>query len=480
MGFSKAELARRADEARPVIERLANAGCRFVQMEMPDINGQLRGKLLPLANGLSLSGIGIGTVILTFKGGGGMCFSAPLCGTPQTGYPKMVAIPDFSTAIALPWKRDVAAVLCDYYMEDGSLCALSPRHMLRMAEAELAKLDYSSRMALEYELYIVHENDELMRQGKFADLQSFQRGLDVWSLSKAPSFEDLAKEFMTRCEAAGIPIETFHTEFGHGMFEYSFEPQGGLKAADDSARAKLYMRQLCAERGLAPCYMAAKFFSRGEAFSGNTYSGCHHNFSLARRSENAFWDDSAQDLSRIAHQAAAGILETMPAFNIIYRPWVNSYRRIDYHLGAPENASWGKEHHFAAIRVVHGSAPAKLTRFEHRVPGADVNPYLSIASILKGTLRGIRGNLSPPPFATGDVLEEKNGARLARSMPEAIELFRKSPAAAEEFGAAFVEHLAIVKEEEWKDFATAVASPEAALGKGPVTDWEFARYFNFA
>jgi glutamine synthetase len=476
MGFSKADLGRRADEARPVIERLTAAGCRFVQMEMPDINGQLRGKLLPLGHGLSPSGIGIGTVILTFKGGGDICFGAPLCGS-ETGFPKMVAVPDYATAVSLPWKRDVAAVLCDYYMEDGSPCTLSPRQILRTAEAELTKLDYSSRMALEYEFYIVEENDELMRQGKFAQLQSFQRGLDVWSLSKTPSFEDLAKEFMSRCEAVGIPVETFHTEFGHGMFEYSFVPQSGLKAADDSARAKLYMKQLCAERGLAASFMAAKFFG---ADGGNTYCGCHHNYSLARGSENVFWDESTQGLSQVASQAAAGILETMAAFNIIFRPWVNSYRRINCHLGAPENASWAKEHHHAAIRVVHGSAPAKLTRFEHRVPGADVNPYLSVAAILKATLRGIRGNLRPPPFAVGDILEEKNGTRLPRAMPESIDLFRMSPIAAEEFGPEFVEHLAIVKQEEWKDFSDAVASPEAALGKSPVTDWEFARYFNFA
>jgi glutamine synthetase len=65
-------------------------------------------------------------------------------------------------------------------------------------------------------------------------------------------------------------------------------------------------------------------------------------------------------------------------------------------------------------------------------------------------------------------------------MPAAIELFRHSPQAVEAFGSAFVEHFAIVKAEEWADFAKAVASPEAALQKAPVTDWEFARYFNDA
>jgi len=71
-----------------------------------------------------------------------------------------------------------------------------------------------------------------------------------------------------------------------------------------------------------------------------------------------------------------------------------------------------------------------------------------------------------------------NEARsLGRTMPEAIEIFRKSPLSAEAFGAPFVENLALLKEEEWTEFGKAVASPEATLQKGPVTNWEYVRYF---
>src|SRR5205814_1964534 len=119
------------------------------------------------------------------------------------------------------------------------------------------------------------------------------------------SFEGLAKEFMSRCEAAGIHVEAFHSEYGHGMFEYTFMPQTPLKAADDSVRAKLYLKQLCAEQGLVASYMAAIGASPGDSFSG-----CHHNFSLARGDENAFWDPRERSLSKVAGHAAAGILET--------------------------------------------------------------------------------------------------------------------------------------------------------------------------
>src|SRR5271170_8127010 len=168
----------------------------------------------------------------------------------------------------------------------------------------------------------------------------------------------------------------------------------------------------------------------------------------------------------------------MPAFSILYRPWVNSYRRMDHLLWNPENASWGKDNYTVALRVVHGAVPKKLTRFEHRVPGSDVNPYLTIASILHGALRGLRDARVPGPYAQGEAIMEKHWPLLPHTMLEAGTVFRESPDAVNAFGADFVENLVHVKREEWADFAAAVESPQAALAKGPVTQWEFARYFD--
>jgi glutamine synthetase len=69
---------------------------------------------------------------------------------------------------------------------------------------------------------------------------------------------------------------------------------------------------------------------------------------------------------------------------------------------------------------------------------------------------------------------------LPHGLPEAVEAFRSSVAAAESFGPAFVEHLAHVKQDEWKDFTEAVQEPNRDLNSGPVTEWELNRYFNHA
>src|SRR5262249_47048182 len=153
------------------------------------------------------------------------------------------------------------------------------------------------------------------------------------------------------------------------------------------------------------------------------------------------------------------------------------FRRMDRQYFNPENASWAKDNHSAGLRVVTGAVPERLTRFEHRAPGSDVNPYLTIASIVMGCIRGLNEGVEPPPYATGDVMLDKRWALLPHTMPEAVQAFRESPAAVAGFGRGFVEHLAFLKTEEWKDFSADVPSPAEALKKPPVTPWEFKRYF---
>jgi glutamine synthetase len=474
MLFSNTELAVRAEKTRAVIEQLTTAGCRFVQMEIPDNNGVIRGKLVTLKKGLGAVGMALPRLLLCVKGGDKVSFNSPFSNFGN-GLLKLTAVPDLSTVVALPWKQDVAAVLCDYYMDDGSRCPLDPRHILRSTEETITKMNYSVQVALECEFYIVIDNDALMREGRFAELQSFGRDHDTLSLTRIPSYEGLAKEFIGRCNAADIRVDTFHTEGGRGMFEYSFEPQSAVKAADDYVRAKLLLKQLCAERGLAATYMAAKFYGTGDSFSG-----CHHNLSLLRGGKNAFWDESSSELSTVARYAAAGILKTMPAFNLIYRPWPNSYRRMDRHLFNPQNASWGKDNHSVALRVVTGATPDTLTRFEHRAPGADVNPYLAIASILFGCILGIKERHKPPRYVVGDAMLDESSQLLPHTMPDAIEAFRSSPHTIAAFGKEFVDHLSFLKHEEWNDFSEAVAAPLETLKRSPVTSWESQRYFHFA
>ncbi len=471
--FSAAEIGGRERKAAAIRKKLAEKGYRFVQMEMPDINGYVRGKIATLDKGLSASGTGMSTLAVSLRSGDMPVMTPWSC--YENGFPKMTAVPDYDTVVEQPWKGDTAAVLCDYYLDDGSPCPMDARLMLKAAVAEYAKVGLEPRVAMEYEFYVFEADPELIRAGNLRALKPYGLGWDAYAIARVPSWEPLAKEFMTRMDQVGVDVEAFHTELGHGMLEYTFHHEGALKAADDAARAKLYFKQLCAERGLIPTYMTSPF-----AGTGDSNSGCHLNISLWKKGTNVCWDPKTRGVSGIGKHFIGGVLETMPAFNLIYRPWVNSYRRMDRLSWNPENASWGLDNHTTGIRVVHGSNPEKYTRFEHRAPGSDVNPYLTIASVLLGGLHGIREELDPGPYSEGDAMLDQRCARLPHSLAEATDAFRDSDLARRLMGQDFVNHLAAMKTEEWAEFQAWTKEKMVDFPGTGVTDWEYDRYLMWA
>ena len=351
---------------------------------------------------------------------------------------------------------------------------MDARQILKRVVAEYRKRDLEPRAALEYEFYIYQADDELLRQKRYRDLKTFGRGWDCYSISRVPSFEPLAREFLARMEGVGVHVDAFHTELGHGMYEFAIEHETPLKAADDAVRAKLYLKQLCSELGLLATFMPAIHVG-----TGDSANGAHHHLSLWRDGRNITLDPEQRRLSTLARQFAAGMMETMPDFHLVFRPWVNSYRRLNSLLWSPENASWGLDSHTAALRVIHGSVPEKHTRLEHRTPGSDVNPYLCLAMMLLGGLCGIENRLDPGDYAQGDPLKVERFKMLPRTLAESIELFRTSKHSRAMLGDVFVDHYAAVKTDEWNDFTRWAKDNGVELPTEKVTDWEFDRYFTW-
>jgi glutamine synthetase len=65
------------------------------------------------------------------------------------------------------------------------------------------------------------------------------------------------------------------------------------------------------------------------------------------------------------------------------------------------NKSWGAQNRSVAFRIPGG--PAKARRIEHRVAGADANPYLVAAALLASIQHGIESRLEP-----GQPAEQRN------------------------------------------------------------------------
>ena len=74
-------------------------------------------------------------------------------------------------------------------------------------------------------------------------------------------------------------------------------------------------------------------------------------------------------------------------------PTINSYRRLIPGIIAGYWANWGLDNRISTYRVPGERGAA--TRIEHRVAGADANPYLAIAASLACGYLGMVENLQP-------------------------------------------------------------------------------------
>jgi glutamine synthetase len=162
-------------------------------------------------------------------------------------------------------------------------------------------------------------------------------------------------------------------------------------------------------------------------------------------------------------QAMAGVLATMPELTLMYAPNVNSYKRFQPGSFAPTAVRWGYDNRTCALRVV-GHSPDAL-RFENRVPGGDVNPYLAIAAIAAGVLYGIEHELELEDACSGSAYADPTAPHVPGTLRDAAARWESGEIARQAFGDEVVDHYANN------------ARVEMAAFDAAVTDWELFRGF---
>lgn len=441
------------------LESLAESGIEIVQMETVDLDGALRGKFLPVEK-VKPDALGaFCTIVYQLTPVDDVWVSRH--SSFDNGFPDMRAQADPSTAVRWNWRPDTAAVMFDMLHVDGSPYPLAPRSVLKQVATRFAETGFEPRFGIEFETFVMRADEALMAQGRHHELKPLGGMHNAYRLTDAADARDLGAEFMRRMRGVGVNVEAFHTELGYGAIEFALAPAGAVEAADNAARAKCYFRQLCAERGLVATFMAK--WKVGESGSGG-----HVHQSVWRDGKNTFFDPARTTLSDTALSYGAGLIKSMPDFAVLFRPNVNSYRRFDHRSWSPENASWGYDNRSAALRAIRQPS-RNAYRFEHRVPGADTNMYLTLAAMLAGGHLGLTTSLMPSSAAEGNAALDESWARLPATLPEATEIFRNSAIAKDYLGAAFVEHYAASRDIEWQHWTAWQAEQ--------VTPYELKRYF---
>ncbi|MEO8423729.1 MAG: glutamine synthetase family protein [Actinomycetota bacterium] len=374
---------------------------------------------------------------------------------PHTGFNNGLAIPAPATLRVLPWLDRTALVLCDAYGPDGKIAEMAPRTILRRQVERMSTLGISLRAAFELEFFLFRGTYEQARANDYRSMHPSYHLHGDHDLLVAGYDERVIGEIRRSMPVAGVPVEVSQGEGGPGQHEISLAHAEPIEAADRHVVYKHGVKEIAARQAMAATFMAKV----DESLPG---SSCHVHVSFSKDDDNALGDPEA--LSDFGRGFVAGVLRYTPGFMPLHAPYANSYRRLVDGSWAPSNLTWGHDNRTVALRML-GSRNSY--RIEFRVPGADVNPYLSLAGFIAAGLAGVdRGDQPPAPIG-GDGYGV-DAPRGPVDLGHAVDLFAESKVAEVALGEGVHRHL------------LALARHEFDASRRAVTDWDRRRGFERA
>ncbi|MGW5850699.1 glutamine synthetase family protein [Streptomyces sp. NPDC055254] len=370
------------------------------------------------------------------------------------GYGDFAMHPDLATLRRIPWNPGSAFVLADLAWADGSPVVAAPRQILRRQLERLAEHGYTAMVGTELEFMVFQDTYEQAWNANYRGLTPANQYNIDYSVLGTGRIEPLLRRIRNEMQAAGLVVESAKGECNLGQHEIAFRYDEALTTCDQHAVYKTGAKEIASQEGVSLTFMA-KYDQR----EGNS---CHIHLSLGDADgRNAMAGDGPGGMSPVMRHFLAGQLAALRDFSLLYAPNINSYKRFQPGSFAPTAVAWGVDNRTCALRVVgHG----RSMRFENRLPGGDVNPYLAVAGLVAAGLYGIEHRLELPEVCTGNAYTG-DYAHVPATLREAAELWEHSEIAKAAFGPEVVAHYRNMARVELEAYDSAV------------TDWELRRSF---
>lgn len=436
--------------------RAAHPGIEAVQLYITDPSGVPRGKVAALheLERLYTTGRPVAGSILGLDVTGRDVEATGLVW--ETGDADLLCRPVPGTLRPAPWlARPTAQVMMSMYTLTGEPAPADPRHALARAVARLAARGLRAVLAVELEFYLLAPRGE----AGAAAVPPGSAHIDAYSLARLERTAPLFDEVYAAARAQGLPVETLMSEYAPGQFELTLAHRDdALRAVDEAVMLKRLLRGVAAKHGLAVTFMA-------KPYAHLAGSGMHLHVSLADGAGQNLFADEAPAGSPLLRQALGGLKATMAESLLAFAPNGNSYRRFQSESYAPTAVSWGVNNRSVSLRVPAG--PPTSRHIEHRIAGADANPYVAAAVVLAGVERGIAMGLDPGPPVTGNGYAAAAAAAAAgvpldpqlalpRTWQEAIDRAAGSAFLAEALGPEFLKVFLAIKRQECARFSAEV------------------------
>ncbi len=371
----------------------------LIELLLPDNNGILRGKRITvdklrsvMADGILLPGSTFG-----LDSTGSNIEESGLVW--EDGDADRICRPVAGSLSPVLWQENLGQMLLAMYEADGNSFFADPRHVLAAIVQMFTDIGLFPVTAMELEFYLV-------------DQQATPDGYPLPPISPATGLREKATQvygidalhdygaFMNDVAAAAklqnIPADTMVAEYAPGQFEVNLQHvDNAITAADQAILLKRVVKNVARQHAMEATFMA-------KPFAGQSGNGAHvHVNILDDNGQNIFADETLNDPLRFA---IGGLQECMAETMLVVLPNANSYKRLEAGTYAPLAPTWGENNRTVALRIPAGSAQAR--RIEHRVAGADANPYLVMAAVLAGIHHGLTMKCTPSEMATGNAYEQ--------------------------------------------------------------------------
>jgi len=347
---------------------------------------------------------------------------------------------------------DQAQVLLSMFDKDGSPYMGDPRQVLQALVTRFTEKELKPCMAVELEFSLLPKPETNEAIGTALRDQNAVGG-NLYALSELDYHGPLLEALRQAFDTQDLPYEGIIKESAPSQFEINVAHSDDVMLlADQVIRMQRTIRAVSARHGFVASFMPKPIDDE----AGN---GLHVHCSLLDENGTNVFDDGGEEGSDLLRYAVAGCLELLPASMLLFAPSFNAYRRFQPGNHAPTESAWGYDNRTTAIRIPE--SPSEARRIEHRVAGADANPYLVLAAVLAGIWHGIENTLSPPNPIEGNAWDQEIDApALPTTMDEAISVFDKSDVLSSYLTGEFKTLFLATKVQEWNEFAKRVTEFE--------------------
>lgn len=245
--------------------------------------------------------------------------------------------------------------------------------------------------------------------------------LEGWP-ENAEEREELETTFqiavLERTEHEGLPGISLLPEEGPGQFEVTTLPtmQPSLLAAAIT-HLRALITSLTKELGLTASFEAKPKLD----LPGN---GMHFNLSLHDGEGRNLYYKKDRVITEPLKWSMGGLLELMPESMLCFAPQAESYTRFIGNTDSrtPVKVCWGANNRTTALRLPESLDGLK--HIEHRVPGADADPYAALAAILLGIGYGLTHHSEPGEQVHGNAfMDQYDFPLLPKTLEEAQRQF---------------------------------------------------------